>query len=162
VRAVLAARAEDLAEPERERLAQVLVEVGREHDLSVLLLVAVIDRESHFDPLAKGPRGALGLMQVRPFVGKKVAGRIGLPWRGEQTLLDPVANVRLGTRYIAELRDRFGSQELALAAYNLGPSRLARRLARGDARRPAFVGCVLQDYEELQREFPSTETGIGG
>jgi soluble lytic murein transglycosylase len=101
-------------------------------------------------------------MQVRPFVGRDVAGRIGLPWRGEQTLLDPVANVRIGTAYLAELLDRFGSQELALAAYNIGPTRLARRLARGEVRNPAFVSRVMLEYQGLQQEFAPTETGIGG
>ena len=55
--------------------------------------------------------------------------------------------------YLAELLDRFGSQELALAAYNIGPTRLARRLARGDVRNPAFVSRVLLEYQGLQREF---------
>jgi soluble lytic murein transglycosylase len=162
VRNVLTARAGHLAEPQRERLAQGLVEVEREHGISVLLLVALIERESRFDPLAKGPRGSLGLMQVRPFVGEDVAGRIGVPWQGEKTLFDPVSNVRIGTAYLAELLDRFGSQELALAAYNMGPTRLARRRARGDARTPAFVSRVLLEYQGLQREFAPTETGIGG
>ena len=162
VRAVLAARAEHIAEPQRESLAQVLVEAEREHGISVLLLVALIERESRFDPLAKGPRGSLGLMQVRSFVGEDVAGRIGVPWQGAKTLFDPVANVRIGSSYLAELLERFGSPELALAAYNIGPTRLARRLAHGDVRSSAFVSRVLLEYEGLQREFASTETGIGG
>jgi soluble lytic murein transglycosylase len=101
-------------------------------------------------------------MQVRPFVGEDVAGRIGVPWHGAKTLFDPVANVRIGSSYFAELMERFGSREHALAAYNIGPTRLARRLARGDVRNPAFVGRVLREYQGLQREFASTETGIGG
>jgi soluble lytic murein transglycosylase len=162
VRAALAARAGRMEEPHRESLARVLVEVAREHDISVLLLVALIDRESRFDPLARGPRGSLGLMQVRPFVGRDVADRNGLPWRGERTLFDPEANVRIGTAYLAELLDRFGSRELALAAYNIGPTRLARRLARGDRRSSAFVGRVMRNYQGLQQEFAPTQTGIGG
>ena len=161
-RAVLAARAEHIAEPQRESLAQALVEAERKHGISVLLLAALIERESRFDPLAKGPRGSLGLMQVRPFVGEDVAGRIGVPWHGAKTLFDPVANVRIGSSYFAELLERFGSREHALAAYNIGPTRLARRLARGDVRNPAFVSRVLLEYDGLQREFTSTETGIGG
>ncbi len=162
VRAVLAVRAERIPEPERERLAQTLVETEREGGPSVLLLVALIEQESRFDPRAKGTRGSLGLMQVRPFVGAEVAARIGVPWQGERTLFDPVANLRIGAGYLAELLVRFGSWERALAAYNMGPTRLARRLARGDERTPAFVHRVLREYEGLQREFASTETGIGG
>ena len=162
VRAVLASRAGHIPEPQREPLAQVLVEAEREHGISVLLLMALIERESRFDPLAKGPRGSLGLMQVRPFVGEDVAARNGIPWQGAQTLFDPVANVRIGSSYFAELLARFGSREHALAAYNIGPTRLARRLARGNDRNPAFVSRVLREYEGLQREFSATETGIGG
>jgi hypothetical protein len=44
----------------------------------------------------------------------------------------------------------------------MGPTRLARRLARGDVRTPAFVRRVLRDYEGLQRGFAPTETEIGG
>jgi len=161
-RAVLAVRAERIPEPERERLAQTLVETEREGGPSVLLLLALIEQESRFDPLAKGPRGSLGLMQVRPFVGEEVAARIGVPWQDARTLLDPVSNLRIGAGYLAELLVRFGSEELALAAYNMGPTRLARRLARGDVTSPAFVRRVLQEYEGLQREFASSETGIGG
>ena len=162
VRAVLASRAGHIPEPQREPLAQVLVEAEREHGISVLLLLALIERESRFDPVAKGPRGSLGLMQVRPFVGEDVAARNGIPRQGAQTLFDPVANVRIGSSYFSELLARFGSREHALAAYNIGPTRLARRLARGNDRNPAFVGRVLREYEGLQREFSVTETGIGG
>jgi soluble lytic murein transglycosylase len=162
LRGVLATRAERLDEPAREQIAETLLDTERACGLPVLLLVALIEQESRFDPNARGPRGSLGLMQVRPFVGKAVAARIGLPWAGRETLLDPVANVRIGTRYLTEQLERFGSPELALAAYNMGPNRLARRLARGDQREPAFVGRVLREYEGMQREFAATETGIGG
>jgi soluble lytic murein transglycosylase-like protein len=162
VRSVLAVRAARMEEPDRERLAQALVDAEREVGISALLLVALIEQESRFDPLANGPRGSLGLMQVQPFVGRDVAARIGIPWKGHRTLFDPVANVRIGSSYLREVLDRFGSEDLALAAYNMGPNRLARRLARGDDRSPRFVQRVLRDYQGLQREFASTETGIGG
>jgi soluble lytic murein transglycosylase len=162
LRPVLAVRAARMEEPDRERLAQTLVEAERESGISVLLLIALIEQESRFDPIAKGPRGSLGLMQVQPFVGRDVAARIGVPWEGDRTLFDPVANVRIGSAYLREMVERFGSEDLALAAYNMGPTRLARRLARGNDRSPVFVRRVLQDYQGLQREFASTETGIGG
>jgi soluble lytic murein transglycosylase-like protein len=162
MRSVLALRAARMQEPDRERLARALVDAERDVEIPALLLVALIEQESRFDPMAKGPRGSLGLMQVRPFVGREVAARIGVPWKGERTLLDPVANVRIGSSYLREVLDRFGSEDLALAAYNMGPNRLARRLARGEDRSPTFVQRVLRDYQGLQLEFAATETGIGG
>lgn len=162
VSSVLAVRAAHMEEAERERLARALVEAEREAGISVLLLVALIEQESHFDSMARGPRGSLGLMQIRPFVGKDVAARIGIRWLGDRTLLDPVANVRIGAHYLRRALDRFGSEALAVAAYNMGPTRLARRLARGYEESPAFVRRVLEDYWGLQLRFAPTETGIGG
>jgi soluble lytic murein transglycosylase-like protein len=162
VRAVLTRRAGQIEEPERERLAWTLLEAERGSGVSALLLVALIEQESGFDPLAKGERGARGLMQVCPRAAEDVAARIGLRWEGEKTLLDSVANIRIGARYLGELADRFGSRTLALSAYHIGPSRLADRLASGDHSVPACVSRVLREYEALAREFAVTETGISG
>ena len=63
-----------------------------------------------------------------------MAERIGVEWRGPDTLFDPIANVRLGTAYLRELADRYdGDVNVALAAYNWGPGRIDRRLARGSS-----------------------------
>jgi soluble lytic murein transglycosylase len=162
VRAVLTRRAGHLEEPERERLAWTLLEAERGSGVSALLLVALIEQESGFDPLAKGEDGARGLMQICPVAGEDVAGRIGLRWEGDKTLLDSVTNVRIGASYLGELADRFGSRTLALCAFHIGPTRLAERLASGDHSIPACVSRVLREYEALAREFAVTETGISG
>ncbi|CAN0423727.1 unnamed protein product [Discosporangium mesarthrocarpum] len=61
-----------------------------------------------------------------------MAERIGIEWKGPHTLFDPVINVRLGTAYLRELADKYdGDVNTALAAYNWGPGRIDRRLARG-------------------------------
>jgi len=162
VRAVLDRRAGQIEEPERERLARTLLEAERGSGISALLLVALIEQESGFDPLAKGSDGARGLMQVCPLAGEDVAARIGLRWEGEKTLLDAVANVRIGARYLGELADQFGSRALALSAYHIGPTRLAERLASGDQSIPECASRVLRAYEALARELAVTETGISG
>jgi soluble lytic murein transglycosylase-like protein len=162
VRSVLDRLAGRIEEPERERLARTLLEAERGSGISALLLVALIEQESGFDPLAKGSDGARGLMQVCPLAGEDVAARIGLRWEGEKTLLDAVANVRIGARYLGELADQFGSRALALSAYHIGPTRLAERLAEGDDSIPECASRVLRRYEALAREFAVTGTAISG
>ena len=123
-----------LPERERRRLARVIVEEARARDLAPDLVMAVIEVESTGYHLAESHVGALGLMQLLPSTGKEMAERIGVEWRGPDTLFDPIANVRLGTAYLRELADRYdGDVNVALAAYNWGPGRIDRRLARGSS-----------------------------
>ena len=79
-------------------------------------------------------------MQLLPGTGEDVAGRAGVDWqRPGSTLFDPVANVRLGVTYLDELIHRFGDVEVALAAYNWGPTRISQMMTRGRAAcRPAM------------------------
>jgi soluble lytic murein transglycosylase len=67
---------------------------------------------------------ARGLMQLVPGSAAEVARRNGLPWSGGNSLYDPSVNIQLGTRYLAQMADRFnGSLWLASAAYNAGAAR---------------------------------------
>ena len=148
---ILRERATLLTPEDQVRVAEAVAGTAREHGLDAFLLLAIIQAESGFDPAARGPRGALGLMQVRPFVAEAVAKRHELAWSGPRTLYDPASNVRIGASYLAELFDSYDEAELVLAAYNMGPTRVRRILRRGRIPRPAYVDAVLSHYEELTR-----------
>jgi len=119
--------------PERERIAlvQTILQEARAHNLDPGLVVAVIEVESAGYHLAVSHVGAMGLMQLLPSTGKELAGRMNIEWKGPDTLFDPIINVKLGTAYLSQLADRYGSVDTALAAYNWGPGRIDRRLRRG-------------------------------
>jgi soluble lytic murein transglycosylase-like protein len=153
VERALAAVATKLTAEERSAVGTVISRAEREAGLPALLLVALIQQESRFDRRAVGPRGARGLMQLRPFVALAVASRNGISYDGQDTLFDPVRNVEIGTAYLAELRRRFGTVELALAAYNRGPGRVRRDLRRGGEPRYQFVAQVLGRYDAYDRRF---------
>ena len=162
-RQVLAARARHrIAEEDREQVARVLADAEQELGLDVLLVLALITQESSFHPRAVGPQGSLGLMQVRPFVGRDVAARHGLPWAGDETLFEPAHNVRIGTLYLAELMEMFGDPEVALAAYNMGPYRVRRILRRGGAPTLQFADRVFGHYDGLVERYGSGGTAWGG
>lgn len=77
------------------------------------LVRAVVQVESGFDPRARSPKGALGLMQLMPATIREFSVR---------NPFDPADNLRAGVAYLRRLLDRYDNNErLALAAYNAGP-----------------------------------------
>ena len=141
---------------EIERLAHTIRAAAERHDLQVSLVLAVIHVESRFDSFAVSPVGAIGLMQILPSTGAELAAREGLDWRGARSLFDPFVNVRLGTAYLKQLTERYGSVPTALAAYNWGPGRIDKRLRRGTPLPKRYPGLVrnaqlekLGDYSML-------------
>ncbi len=95
-----------------------LVEVhAKRHGLDPALVLAVIDVESHFNPRAVSPKGALGLMQLMPGTARDM---------GVTKPFDANQNVAGGTRYLALMLQRFGDLRLALAAYNAGPENVKK------------------------------------
>jgi soluble lytic murein transglycosylase-like protein len=151
VLAQLAPLARQMGEAERDALARALVEASHEHGLQPAFVLAVIEVESRFDPYAVSHKGALGLMQVLPSTGAPIARRIGIPWRGPQTLFDPHANVRIGVAYLRELIDRYANVRAALAAYNWGPGEIDARLRQGDVLPASYAERVLDAYSSGRR-----------
>ena len=149
----LAEVATELSSEDRSAVAAEIARAEREAGLPALLLVSLVQQESRFDPRAVGPRGSLGLMQLRPFVAADIARRNGLPYEGRETLFDPARNVELGCTYLAELRDEFGTVALALAAYNKGPTRVRRDLRHGREPGRRFVSRILGRYDAYDQRF---------
>jgi len=85
-------------------------------------ILSVILQESVFAPSVASPAGALGLMQIMPATGARMAGKIGIQGFQTRMLLEPAVNIRIGTAYLAELLDRYGEDwHKILANYNAGP-----------------------------------------
>jgi len=107
----------------------VFEEQSRRVGISSAWAYGVARSESLFMPDVSSGAGAVGLMQLLPATGQQTARRAGLPYLGRQTLLDPAANVALGTSYLAEMLARYDNHRvLATAAYNAGPGRVDRWL----------------------------------
>ena len=99
------------------RYAKAFAAAAERYDLSGALLLAVAHQESGLRADAVSPAGAIGIMQLMP----KTAAELGVDPR------DPAQNIMGGAAYLRSLLDRFGGRlDLALAAYNAGPGRIAR------------------------------------
>ncbi len=101
-------------------------------------VAAEIRAESTFNPRARSPADARGLMQVMPNTGAAVARRLGLPWNGPEGLYDPETSIILGTAYLREKEDMYGHPYVAIAAYNAGPTPTGRWLSQRPAMDPDF------------------------
>ncbi|TWG89396.1 soluble lytic murein transglycosylase [Luteimonas sp. J16] len=125
--------------PEEQRLytlrfpihhADLIEREARRNGLDPAWVAAEIRAESTFNPRARSPANARGLMQVLPSTGAAVARRLGLPWGGAESLYDPATNITLGTAYLREKEAMYGKPYVAIAAYNAGPTPTSRWLSQ--------------------------------
>ncbi len=92
------------------------------------LIYAVMRQESSFDPLAKSPDGARGLMQLMPRTATALDPQRSFRGTRRKLLYDPSLSIDLGQRYLKKLlgNQRVRKDLLHLAvAYNAGPGNLA-------------------------------------
>ena len=138
--------------------------------LNPYVVLSMMRQESAFNPAAVSRAGAIGLMQLMPATAQEIAARLALPEISVEQLHDPQLSITLGTRYFAELLERYqGNVVLALAAYNAGPGQVARWLEQWphlameefiehipfDETR-AYVKLVLRNLAVYERLYPDS------
>ncbi|HYQ92338.1 MAG TPA: transglycosylase SLT domain-containing protein [Candidatus Competibacteraceae bacterium] len=101
----------------RQRLLPSIQQVAVAYQLEPALLHAVISAESAYNPQARSPKGARGLMQLMPDTARRF---------GVSDPYDPTDNLQGGARYLRWLLDLFNDLRLALAAYNAGEGAVQR------------------------------------
>ncbi len=108
-----------------EAMASRIDAVSQKYSISPEMILAVIQVESSFDSTAVSDQGAMGLMQLLPSTARAVAQELNIRWTDDRILWDPLTNIEMGTYYLKSLICRFSNVEVALAAYNQGPTRIA-------------------------------------
>ncbi len=133
----VSARTDACPIPTRFRTA--FVAAANDTNLPLALLTAVAQVESRFQSKATSSAGAHGLLQVMP----TTAAELNL------SADDPATNVLAGARYLKRLLDRFGSTDLALAAYNAGPTAVAKVGGAPNTETLTYVGNVTEIWRLL-------------
>lgn len=114
------------------------------HDVDPLLVQAVIEVESNFDPKAVSRNGAKGLMQINPITARHL---------GLNDVFDIGENIEGGVRYLRYLLERYGwNLHMALASYNAGPANIRRYNGIPpfqETRR--YILRIIEVYERLKR-----------
>jgi soluble lytic murein transglycosylase-like protein len=137
-----AIRATRYVAAERSRpFEDLILEHAREQGVRPDLVRAVMQVESAFNPRARSPKGALGLMQLMPATIQQF---------GVRNPFNPMENIRAGVSYLRQLLDRYSNDEaLALAAYNAGPGAVDRH------------GVAIPPYKET-RDYVSKINRMAG
>lgn len=100
---------------------EVLTKVLKGDSLDPIVVLSLIRQESVFNPHARSPVGARGLMQLMPKTARRFR-RVG-----DKQLVNPAINIDIGTKYFKNLMKRYnGNLVYVLAAYNAGESRVER------------------------------------
>lgn len=134
---------------QESKVAQLIYEESLEYQYDPELILAVIAAESSFYNWSRSTMGAIGLMQIMPTTGVSLARAHNINWMGNITLFDPYLNIKLGIKYLAMMHDEFGDLQLALTAYNYGPTRVREMLKRCDRLPKEYSRKVMSNYQRF-------------
>jgi len=157
---IIGKRAPGMPEADRWKLTGAVVKYSAVHGHDPYLLLAVIETESAYQSDVVSNKGAVGYMQLRPFVAKAIASEIEFDSDlQDSALTDMDTNVRLGSYYLSKMKLRFKDLNLALVAYNLGPSRLRQVLRMGKKPSMEYTIKVLNSRKRIMKISPLASMG---
>ncbi len=149
---------------EKFRIANEIYKMSTKYtNLNIDLICATITHESAltWKNDIVSPVGAMGLMQIMPQTGEKLAQDEGIEWTSaEKILFDPIINIKLGCRYLSNLIHQY-EIDGGLAAYNGGEKRAALWIKNRNHKTDwtilweetrAYVPAILKLYEKFQQQ----------
>jgi hypothetical protein len=138
-----------LADVTKEELAEVIYEEALRHNQDPKLILALIAIESEFKNWSVSEQGAKGLLQIMPYVAKSVAPQLGIEWSGDRTLFNPYLNVRIGIYYLSQLILDFNDIQVALTAYNYGPTYVKGLIEKNERIPHDYYNKFLAVYQSI-------------
>jgi soluble lytic murein transglycosylase len=153
----------------------VILAASAKHAVDPALVKAVVWRESWFDPNARGSSGEVGLMQIMKDTANDWAAAERATHFAHSQLYNPAKNTDCGAWYLRRLLNRYRHTDdpvvYALAAYNAGPTRVAK-WSKGAAATNStvvleemdfpgtrkYVRSVTRRYQHYRGNFPPGKT----
>ncbi len=143
-----------MSEDRLREIANYVYTESRERDLDYRLVLAVMKVESNFKENAVSSKGARGLLQIKPSLGRGIAEALGIAWSGDGTLHEPGKNIKFGVYHLSQLIENFDTLQWALFAYNSGSTRARELSAQHKQPGLRFAKAVLQEYEKTITALP--------
>jgi soluble lytic murein transglycosylase len=138
-----------LANVTKEELAEAIYEEANRHHQDPKFILALIATESEFYNWSVSEKGAKGLMQIMPYVAQSLAHELGIEWSGDRTLFNPYLNIRIGIYYLSQLILDFKDVEVALTAYNYGPTYVKNLIERKERIPRDYYRRFLTTYQSI-------------
>ena len=107
-------------ESQPQKYAETIKLYSRLYGVDPAIVFAVCETESHFNPQAYSPMGAVGIMQIMPETGRRIAGVLLIDDYQDENLYRPEVNIRFGAYYLSYLFSIFEEDWQVYAAYNAG------------------------------------------
>ncbi|MCX8110015.1 MAG: lytic transglycosylase domain-containing protein [Syntrophorhabdaceae bacterium] len=139
---------------ELTHIARIIYKASRMHNVDYRLMLAIVKVESNFKHNVVSPKGARGLFQVKPSLAKYIARDAGVHWKGDHTLDEPEKNIKIGVYFFSLLLEDFDNLNLALHAYNMGPTKLKKMLSENTRPNRNFSNLVLKEYRRIASILP--------
>lgn len=143
-----------ISEAELKNVAAMILKESGRYNLDYRLVLAIMKVESNFKHNAISSKGARGLLQVKPSHAKYIANSLGIKWLGAKTLDEPDSNIKIGVNFFSQLMYDFDNVNMALHAYNMGPTRLKGILSGKSKPKKGFSILVLSEYSKNKILLP--------
>lgn len=139
----------DFGEEKREELASIIYDESIRYNQDPKFVLALILIESSFKNHSVSEKGAMGLMQLMPYVAQSLARDLGIDWKGDHLLFDPSVNIKIGIHYLSQLIFDFNDLRIALTAYNYGPNYIKGLMERKKRIPFDYYNKVITTYHNL-------------
>ncbi len=144
------------------------IQIAKQHNIEVELMLAIIQAESNFNPIAVSKNGAGGLMQMMPETAREL-GLIVPKYQDKRKpkldshideRFDPHKNLHAGLTYFNMLVEKYeGNLTLALGAYNIGPGKV-RVGGTLTSRGKKYADTVLNGYQRYRDNIEQMEMDL--
>jgi len=130
---------------------------SQDRNVDYRLVLALMEVESGYRSHVISPDGSRGIMQLKPATARAIAREADLSYKGRVDLFDPRTNIRIGVYFLSQLLDEFKTVRKALYAYNVGPNRAKRSIAKLPIHRDPnsqFTQRVMQAFHKNLLTLP--------